>query len=125
MTYLDSTDDPDVLKRRMALLAHALGDVLIAVGLVRADAAMTGPDLLLAADTYCRARKEVKLWSDARLEVGEKTMRDDGRFYIPVTMTPPEPGMSPIVLRVASDAFTNDIDPLLLATEVASRWNAA
>lgn len=33
------------------LLARALGDLLVAIGMTRADAPLTGPELLLAAET--------------------------------------------------------------------------
>lgn len=121
---MDAVQSISADAHRLALLGDALRRVLIKAGMLRPDIQhVTGPELLLFADDFCRAPNTVRLWPDTRLRVEAKVMREDGRFYIPVSMSPPEPGVSPIVLRVASDAFLNEIDPLLLATEVAARWN--
>lgn len=57
------------------------------------------------------------------LMVEEPVARDDGRFYVPVTISPAEEGVSPIVLRVASDAFTDLNKAKQFANEVVARWN--
>lgn len=44
--------------RQRDLMAQALGEVLVAVGMVRADAWLTGPELLLAAETYTQAASD-------------------------------------------------------------------
>jgi hypothetical protein len=43
--------DTDGLRNQRDLLAAALGKVLVHYGIVRADAELTGPELLLAAET--------------------------------------------------------------------------
>lgn len=111
--HLDSTADPKALQGRIELLADALGRVLVAAGVVR-EVPMTGPELLVAAETYIGSRiideklfsgAVVKLQAPGRLEVGEPVPREDGRFYIPLHRWPSEPNLSDTVLRVASDAF--------------------
>lgn len=48
-----NTDTIESLRHQRNLLAEALGRVLIFHGVIRADAALTGPELLLAAETAC------------------------------------------------------------------------
>lgn len=57
------------------------------------------------------------------LLVGEPVERDDGRFYVPVTLSPAHEDLSPIVLRIASDAFPDLALAKEFAAEVAARWN--
>lgn len=45
---------PPIALSREELLADALCRVLIAAGVLRADASPSGPELLVAADDYCR-----------------------------------------------------------------------
>lgn len=119
--YLDTTTDSTVLQRRMGLLATALGDVLVKVGLLRADhEGLTGPELLMAAADYCDIRDE---FEGLQLVVGDEVARDDGRFYVPVSRVQEEDGVSNIVLRVASDAFEDAHDATAFAHTVADRWN--
>lgn len=51
-------DEPRLTAHQGQLLGEALGKVLIHVGMLRADAEMTGPELLLAADTFMEAPPE-------------------------------------------------------------------
>lgn len=106
---------------RERLLAEALLKVLIAGGMVRADAAMTGPELLLAAEDFYRAPNAE--FHETALAVGAKVDRDDGRFYVPVSREPAIEGVSDIVLRVASDAFAEEGEAERFALTVAMAWN--
>lgn len=116
-------------KHQRNLLGEALGKVLVAAGMIRADADMTGPELLLAAEDFCRAPNGE--WSEVRLAVQEPVARDDGRFYVPVTWTHTRtegayyPLLSPVVLRIASDAFFDDRRPSRFAEALVATWNAA
>jgi hypothetical protein len=122
---LDFTDDPETLRHRLGLMSQALLNVLVAAGMVRQDVdAVSGPELLTAADTYCEAIARVPN-HDLQLIVGDRVDREDGRFYIPVSMAKRASVASNIVLRVASDAFTDEFAPVLFADEVARRWNEA
>jgi hypothetical protein len=58
------------------------------------------------------------------LTVGHAVAREDGRHYVPVTITrSAKSDLSPIVLRVASDAFDTLDDAIEFANEVERRWN--
>lgn len=61
---------------------------------------------------------------DPQLKVGAPIARDDGRFYVPVSVSDPPPGKSAIVFRVSSDAFDTVTDAEAFALEVAAHWNA-
>lgn len=61
---------------------------------------------------------------DPQLKVGTPIARDDGRFYVPVSIAEPLPGKSAIVFRVSSDAFDSVSDAEAFALEVAAHWNA-
>jgi hypothetical protein len=60
---------------------------------------------------------------EEELQVGEPVSRDDGRFYVPVTILCDRLGLSPIVFRVASDAFPSVEDAQKFAQELVNRWN--
>lgn len=45
------SETADALRHQRGLLAEALGKVLVSYGVIRKDAALTGPELLLAAET--------------------------------------------------------------------------
>lgn len=115
----------ETAQRQRGLLAEALGKVLVAAGMVRADAAMTGPELLLAADTFCNPG--VDHYEEMILERGATVPRDDGRFYVPVdrTMIRVNDDRSQTVLRVASDAFDVLSDAEEFAQDIVDTWNAA
>jgi len=58
------------------------------------------------------------------LEVGEPVEREDGRFYIPIShMAPTE--LSPIVCRVASDAFPSVALAQFFAHNLVNIYNNA
>lgn len=120
----DSTDLAEA-NHRTHLLAEALGNVLIAAGMVREDASMTGPELLLAAETY--VNPGVDEFAGQKLALGAKVARDDGRFYVPVhrTMIRLNDARSTTVLRVASDAFDTVEQAEAFADGVVCAWNAA
>lgn len=59
------------------------------------------------------------------LKVNPPVPRDDGRHYVPVTIEIERPGLSPIVLRVASDAFPTVDEADDFARELCRRWNRA
>ena len=121
---LDNTPDPIQTNHRIRLLAEALSNVLVAAGMIREDAALTGPELLLAADTYCNPG--VDAFAGQKLEAGAKVARDDGRFYVPVNRAEPLGGdLSPTVLRIASDAFDTVEAAEAFADGVVEAWNAA
>lgn len=44
-------DTIEKLRHQKNMLADGLGNLLIAMGMIRPDTAMTGPELLLAAET--------------------------------------------------------------------------
>jgi hypothetical protein len=46
-------DTIESLRHQRNLLAEALGNVLVHYGVIRRDAALTGPLLLMAAETAC------------------------------------------------------------------------
>lgn len=61
-----------------------------------------------------------------RLIVGDEVMREDGRFYIPILDVDAHDapgGISPIVTRVASDAFRDEAQAIAFAQELVGRWN--
>ena len=62
--------------------------------------------------------------SDQWLSVGEPVARDDGRFYVPVTVPCHREGLSPVVLRVASDAFDTLEAARYFAGVLVTRWNS-
>lgn len=107
------------------LLATALGEVLVAAGMVRADAPMTGPELLMAADTF--VNPGVDQFAGQKLQVGAKVARDDGRFYVPVLRCAFRyaDARSLTVLRVASDAFDTVEQAEEFAEGVVQAWNSA
>lgn len=125
-------------QERVRLLSQALADVLVHAGLLRADhGGLTGPELLTAADTFCRHAEQDEQPQRGKLKVAEAVRRDDGRWYVPVKRVNGAalggiPGeTSDIVLRVASDAFpageTEHSYPLAaesFAHEIVERWNA-
>lgn len=119
----DDTPDPIEINHRLHLLAEALGNVLVAAGMIREDVALTGPELLLAADTYCNPG--VDAFAGQKLVAGDKVARDDGRFYVPVNRAEPVEGLSPTVLRIASDAFGTIENAEAFADGVVSAWNTA
>ncbi|USN16100.1 hypothetical protein PAPPERLAPAPP_03590 [Brevundimonas phage vB_BpoS-Papperlapapp] len=127
-TYRDA-GSLEQAEARLKMLGQALGQVLVAAGMIRDDADMTGPELLLAAEDFCRAPNGE--WSEVRLAVQEPVARDDGRFYVPVTWTHTRtegayyPLLSPVVLRIASDAFFDDRRPSRFAEALVATWNAA
>ena len=69
-----------------------------------------------------RYKKDPKVPNEV-LKINPPVPRDDGRFYVPVTMEIDRPGLSPIVLRVASDAFATVRDAEDFAQELCHRWN--
>jgi len=59
-----------------------------------------------------------------KLVVGALTPRDDGRFYIPLVVMEPR-DTSPILARVASDAFGGDAEAATaFAQQLADCYNA-
>lgn len=130
--HLDSSTDPVTLQGRIESLAQALGNVLVDAGMVRADAAMTGPELLMAALTYCEGAQferqrftaaVVALNHPGCVEVAEPVARDDGRFYVPVNRKKPVDGLSATVLRIASDAFFDLDSAQVFANVIAGAYN--
>ncbi|USN14729.1 hypothetical protein DOMOVOI_02550 [Brevundimonas phage vB_BpoS-Domovoi] len=123
-TYRDA-GSLEQAEARLKMLGQALGNVLIAAGMVRQDAAMTGPELLMAAETYCNPG--VDEFAGQKLAVGDKVARDDGRFYVPVSRTAIRLNdtRSMTVLRVASDAFDTVAQAEEFAHGVVDAWNAA
>lgn len=120
----DDTPDPIEINHRLHLLAEALGNVLVAAGMIREDVALTGPELLLAADTYCNPGEDY--FAGQKLVTGTKVARDDGRFYVPVNRAEPvDAALSLTVLRVASDAFDTVEAAEEFADGVVEAWNAA
>ena len=111
--------------RRTRMLGEALGKVLVAAGMIRADVDMTGPELLLAAETFCDPGEDA--FAGQTLQVGAKVARDDGRFYVPVHRTAFRyaDDRSLTVLRVASDAFDTVEQAEEFAQAVVAAWNAA
>lgn len=114
----------DALHQRN-LLGEALGKVLVAAGMIRPDVDLTGPELLLAADTFCNPG--VDLYAGVRLQALPRVARDDGRFYVPVERCAIRVNdtRSQTVLRVASDAFDTVEEAEAFAGAVAEAWNAA
>lgn len=122
---VDDTLDLAEANHRTRLLGEALGKVLVAAGMIRADVDMTGPELLLAADTF--VNPGVDEFAGQALVAGDKVARDDGRFYVPVNradyrLSDPR---SATVLRVASDAFDTVEQAEDFAQAVVDAWNAA
>ena len=64
-----------------------------------------------------------KFVSHEQLLVGEPVARDDGRFYIPLYIERDHPGLSNILLRVASDAFETLDETKKFADHLARVWN--
>jgi hypothetical protein len=129
---LDTTDDPKALQGRIEMLAEALANMLVAVGVLRPDAECSGPELIVAAEGYLRNRVisearfnagVVALQHPAHLDVGAPVAREDGRFYIPVTRWPDLDGVSTTVLRIASDAFDELQSAEVFATVIAHAYN--
>jgi len=120
---LDWSEDPAELRHRMVLLGGALAQVLIAAGMVRADACLTGPQLLLAADDFCAAPNAE--FHQTVLAVRKRVEREDGRFYIPLARSAirVQDARSMIVARVASDAFDSVDEADRFALDLASAWN--
>ncbi|UTC28867.1 hypothetical protein MARCHEWKA_03550 [Brevundimonas phage vB_BpoS-Marchewka] len=110
---------------RLKMMGEALGQVLVAAGMIREDASMSGPELLLAAETYCDPGEDA--FAGQKLAVGAKVARDDGRFYVPVSRTAIRlnDARSMTVLRVASDAFDTVAQAEEFAQGVVDAWNAA
>ena len=50
---IDGVVAPQSAEHQRDLLGEALGMVLIKVGMLRADAQISGPELLMAAETFC------------------------------------------------------------------------
>lgn len=109
------------LTHRERLLGEALLKVLVAAGMIRADAAMTGPELLLAAEDFCAPPNAE--FHETNLLVGARVERDDGRFYIPLNRAASADGGSPTVARVASDAFDSVDEAERFALALAEAWN--
>lgn len=59
------------------------------------------------------------------LIVGEPVARDDGRFYVPLHIERERPGLSNILLRVASDAFDTVEEAQAFASSLAVAWNSS
>jgi hypothetical protein len=108
---------------RERLLGEALGKVLVAAGMIRADAPMTGPELLLAAEDFCREPNAE--FHKTVLQVGRRVERDDGRFYIPISRSAfrLNDARSTVVTRVASDAFDTVDEAERFALDLATAWN--
>lgn len=128
----DYSDDPQTLLHRLDMVGQMLADVLVAAGMIREDAVMTGPELLLAGSTYVECARDAKDTFTQRnlhfehpiaLIAGEPVERDDGRFYVPVLRRDARPGLSDTVLRVASDAFSALINATAFAQVVADAFN--
>ena len=58
-----------------------------------------------------------------KLIVGEPVARDDGRFYVPLHIDRARPGLSNILLRVASDAFETLEKGQAFANDLSKAWN--
>jgi hypothetical protein len=58
------------------------------------------------------------------LIVGEPVARDDGRFYVPLHIERERPGLSNIILRVASDAFETVEEAQAFGQSLAVAWNS-
>ena len=86
---------------------------------------MTGPELLLAADTFVNPGEDA--FAGQKLQVGAKVARDDGRFYVPVMRCAFRYAdeRSLTVLRIASDAFDTVEQAEEFAQAVVDAWNAA
>ena len=69
------TDENARLTHERNQLGEALGKLLVAIGLTRADAPMTGPQLLLAADDAARCFKDTEA-ENARLRAALGKMRE-------------------------------------------------
>ncbi|USN14032.1 hypothetical protein KABACHOK_01960 [Brevundimonas phage vB_BpoS-Kabachok] len=108
---------------RLKMLGQALGQVLVAAGMIRADVDMTGPELLLAAEDYCRAPNAE--FHATEIQVGRRVERDDGRFYIPLNRAAfrLNDARSLTVARVASDAFDSVDEAERFALAFAEAWN--
>ncbi|USN15316.1 hypothetical protein KIKIMORA_01700 [Brevundimonas phage vB_BpoS-Kikimora] len=111
------------LTYRERLLGEALGKVLVAAGMIRADAAMSGPELLLAAEDFCAAPNAE--FHKTELQVGPRVARDDGRFYIPINRSAfrLNDERSLTMARVASDAFDTVDEAERFAIDFAMAWN--
>ena len=58
-------DTAETLRHQLGLVAEALGKLLVVTRVIRKDAALTGPELLLAAETaYQAAEHEAKQEKD-------------------------------------------------------------
>lgn len=115
-----TADEPTHHER---LLGDALGKVLVAVGMIRADALVSGPELLLAAEDFCREPNAE--FAKTVIQVGAKVERDDGRFYVPLMRSAfrVQDARSLTVARVASDAFDNVGEAERFALDLATAWN--
>lgn len=58
------------------------------------------------------------------LKVGEPIARADGKQYVPILRTVPEPPLSEIVARVASDGFPTIEEAIVFAEALAQSFNA-
>lgn len=125
--------DPVTLQARNEALMEALRGLLVALDVVRPDAAPDGPTLIMIADDFLHHRLMSEsrfmggvamLKQPAHLEAGEPVARDDGRFYVPLIRWPGEAGLSDIVARVASDAFRELKHAQTFANVLAFAYNS-
>lgn len=109
------------LTHRERLLGEALGRVLVAAGMIRNDVDMTGPELLMAAETFCEPPNAE--FHATEISVGRRVEREDGRFYIPINRSALDDRRSQTVARVASDAFDSVDEAERFALALAEAWN--
>lgn len=123
ISYKEPTETVGGMKHQRDLLGEALGKVLVAAGMIRADVDMTGPELLLAAEDFCREPNAE--FHKTVLQVGQKVARDDGRFYVPLMRSAfrLNDARSLTLARVASDAFDTVDETERFALDLATAWN--
>ncbi len=122
--------DLTLLQARNELLEDALTRVLIASGVIRPDInGITGAELLLAAEEYCRVTPVGHNFS-YMLRVEAPVQRSDGRYYIPISSDAQSAGIdaSAPLARVSTDAFPGTMDLKVqgasrFAAELVLRWN--
>jgi len=133
---LDDTVDPLLLKERISLLGNALGNILVAAGVVRPDHdGLTGPHLLQFAAEYSEFLTREPDPGVFLLVMDEPAARTDGRYYVPISMVPSPnapPGLSSSVplLRISTDGFKGNAMTKLAAAqsfgmELVKAWNKA
>jgi len=75
---LEKVAPEEILQARVDLLATTLAKVLIKVGVLRSDVELTGPEIILAANSYLDATVCNSFGADPDLKPGPLTMEDRG-----------------------------------------------